>query len=364
MGVVTTAALSRDPGAPFSLEQVRIDGPRADEILVRVVASGICHTDLVTRAAGSAERPVLLGHEGAGVVAEVGAAVTTVRPGDHVLLTFRHCGACRNCAEGRPAYCLKANALNTFGRRADKTPRVSVDGAPVLDGFFGQSSLAGYALATADNTVVVDPSVDLALAAPLGCGFQTGAGAVLNVLRPRPDSWLALFGAGAVGMAALLAANTVGGVRTIVVETSPQRRDLALELGAAEVLDPAEGDVVERIRACTGEGVAHAVDTTGIPAVVADAVRALAVGGTLVALGLGAGAPPVDLRDLVMNGKSIRGCLEGDSVPSAFIPHLLDLHRAGRFPLERLVSVYPSAEIGVALDDQRAGKIVKPVLRW
>ncbi|WP_373280939.1 NAD(P)-dependent alcohol dehydrogenase [Nocardia higoensis] len=362
--MITTAALSRDPGEPFSLEQVHIDGPRADEILVRIVASGICHTDLVTRPAGSAQRPVLLGHEGAGIVEQVGAEVTTVRPGDHVVLTFRHCGACRNCAAGRPAYCLKADALNTFGRRADRSPRVTVDGARVLDGFFGQSSLAGYALSTEDNTVTVDPSVDLALVASLGCGFQTGAGAVLNVLAPQHDSWLALFGAGAVGMAALLAAHTAEGVRTIVVETSPQRRDLALELGASEVIDPAECDSAERIRALTGEGAAYAVDTTGIPAVLGDAVRALAVGGTVVALGLGAGVPPVDMRDLVMNGKSIRGCLEGDSVPSVFIPRLVELYRAGRLPLDRLVSVYPSAEIEVALDDQRTGKIVKPVLRW
>ncbi|MBF6353455.1 NAD(P)-dependent alcohol dehydrogenase [Nocardia higoensis] len=364
MTTVTTAALSRDPGEPFSLEQVTLDGPRADEILVRIVASGICHTDLVSRAAGSSQRPVLLGHEGAGIVEEVGAQVASVRPGDHVVLTFRHCGDCRNCAAGRPAYCLKANALNTFGARADRTSRVTVDGARVLDGFFGQSSLAGYALSTEDNTVVVDPSIDLALAAPLGCGFQTGAGAVLNVLAPEGDSWLALFGAGAVGMAALLAAATVDGLRTVVVETSPQRRDLAIELGAAEVIDPAGGGTAERIRELTGTGAAHAVDTTGIPAVLGDAVRALAVGGTVVALGLGSGTPPVDVRDMVMNGKSIRGCLEGDSVPSVFIPQLLELHRAGRFPLERLVSVYPGPEIDVALNDQRAGKIVKPVLRW
>ncbi|AXK84905.1 aryl-alcohol dehydrogenase [Nocardia farcinica] len=360
----TTAALSRDPRGPFQLEQVCLDAPRPDEILVRVLASGICHTDLVSRAAGAADRPVLLGHEGAGVVEEVGGAVTAVRPGDHVVLTFRHCGACRNCATGRPAYCRKATALNTFGRRADGTPRVTVDGAPVLDGFFGQSSLAGYALATADNTVVIDPSVDPVVAAPLGCGFQTGAGAVLNLLRPEADSWLVVYGAGAVGLAALLAARTLDGVRTVVVETSAQRRALALELGATAALDPADGDTTARVRELTGRGADHALEATGIPTVLADAVRALGVGGTVAAVGLGTGAPPLDMRDIVVHGKSIRGCLEGDSVPTEFVPRLLELYRSGRLPLDRLVSVYPSAEIETALADQRAGTIVKPVLRW
>ncbi|SLH87986.1 Zn-dependent alcohol dehydrogenase, class III [Mycobacteroides abscessus subsp. abscessus] len=223
---------------------------------------------------------------------------------------------------------------------------MTVDGAPVLDGFFGQSSLAGYALATADNTVVIDPSVDPVVAAPLGCGFQTGAGAVLNLLRPEADSWLVVYGAGAVGLAALLAARTLDGVRTVVVETSAQRRALALELGATAALDPADGDTTARVRELTGGGADHALEATGIPAVLADAVRALG------------------MRDIVVHGKSIRGCLEGDSVPTEFVPRLLGLYRSGRLPLDRLVSVYPSAEIETALADQRAGTIVKPVLRW
>ncbi|PRC47678.1 NAD(P)-dependent alcohol dehydrogenase, partial [Mycobacterium sp. ITM-2017-0098] len=171
----TTAALSYDPTDPFVVEHVLVDDPRGDEILVRIEAAGICHTDLVNRAARTADRPVLLGHEGSGVVAAVGERVVTVKPGDHVVLSFRHCGACVNCTAQRPAYCRNALRLNQFGARPDGTPRVTVAGQPVLDGFFGQSSLAGYALTTADNTVVVDPDVDPVLAAPLGCGFQTGA---------------------------------------------------------------------------------------------------------------------------------------------------------------------------------------------
>ncbi|MEV0432298.1 NAD(P)-dependent alcohol dehydrogenase [Nocardia sp. NPDC050413] len=360
----TTAVLSRDPAADFSVETVEIDEPRAGEILVRMAATGICHTDLATRRAGAADRPILLGHEGAGVVEAVGPGVRTVRAGDHVVLTFRHCGDCANCGAGRPAYCLHATTLNNFGRRADDTPRVLVDGAPVLSGFFGQSSLAGYALSSEDNTVVVDPAIDPALAAPFGCGFQTGAGAVLNVLRPEPGARLVVYGAGAVGMAALLAARTVPDVEVVVVETSSSRGELALELGARAAVDPAGEATAARVRELTGGGATHAVDTTGIPAVLGDAVAALGIGATVVAVGLGRGAPPIDVGDIVLQGKTIRGCLEGDSVAATFIPHLLDLHAQGRFPVDRLVSRYAASDIAAAVHDQRTGKVIKPVLTW
>ncbi|WP_280303081.1 NAD(P)-dependent alcohol dehydrogenase [Nocardia neocaledoniensis] len=360
----TTAVLSRDPAAAFSIEPVEIDEPRAGEILVRIAAAGICHTDLATRRAGAADRPILLGHEGAGVVAAVGPEVSGVRAGDHVVLTFRHCGACANCLAGRPAYCRESLALNQFGRRAHDMPRVAHAEGPVLDGFFGQSSFAGYALTTADNTIVVDPAIDLAVAAPFGCGFQTGAGAVLNVLRPEAGAWLAVYGAGAVGMAAVLAARTLDGVRVLVVETSAARRGLALELGADAAVDPADGPTVAAVRELTGGGATHALDTTGIPSVLADALAALATGATVVAVGLGRGTPPIDVSEIVLHGKTIRGCLEGDSVPAEFIPRLLDLHAAGRFPAERLIGRYRHTEIDAALADQRAGRVVKPVLTW
>lgn len=192
-------------------------------------------------------------------------------------------------------------------------------GRAVLDGFFGQSSFAGYALAYEDNTVVVDPGTDPVIAAPLGCGFQTGAGAVLNVLRPRSDSTLVVFGAGAVGLAGVLAALAAEVEAVIVVEPSPSRRALAESLGARAALDPAD-DPVRRIRELTGGGADYALDTTGRPAVLADAVSALAVGGAAVAVGLGTGVPNIDLRDLVMRGKSVHGCLEGDSIPATFTP--------------------------------------------
>ncbi|NKY28653.1 NAD(P)-dependent alcohol dehydrogenase [Nocardia gamkensis] len=362
--VTTTAVLSRDPAAPFTVEAVEIDEPRDDEILVRVQATGICHTDLISRAAGAADRPVLLGHEGAGVVEAVGASVTGVRPGDRVVLTFRHCGTCRNCRAGRPAYCVRAAKLNQFGPRADRSSRVTIAGTAVLDGFFGQSSFAAYALTTSDNTVVVDTQVDPAILAPLGCGFLTGAGAVLNVLRPDRDARVAVYGAGAVGMAGVLAALASEVAELVVVEPSPFRRALALELGATAALDPAADDIVPAMRKLTDGGATHALDTTGSSRVLATAAAVAALGGTVVAVGLGTGVPEIDLRDIVLGGKGIRGCLEGDAVPATFIPHLLDLHAAGRFPIDRLVTAYPHTDINAALAQQRDGKVVKPVLTW
>ncbi|NKY51092.1 NAD(P)-dependent alcohol dehydrogenase [Nocardia vermiculata] len=361
---LTTAALSRDPRGPFAVETVDIDDPRGDEILVRIEASGICHTDLVSRAAGTADRPVLLGHEGAGTVEAVGAEVTTVRPGDRVVLTYRHCGSCRNCRLGRLPYCARSSALNQFGARPDRSARVTVDGSRVRDGFFGQSSFAGYALTTADNTVLVPAGTDPVLAAPLGCGFQTGAGAVLNVLAPEPDSQLVIYGAGAVGMAGLLAAGTLDSTAVIVVEPSATRRALAIELGASAALDPADGDTRSAIGDLTGGGATHALDTTGRPDVLADAVTALTVGGAVAVVGLGAGVPQLDLRDIVLGGKTIHGCLEGDAVPERFIPELLALYAAGRLPLDRLIRTYPHTEITAALADHHAGQVVKPVLTW
>ena len=247
-----TAALSRGPDSPFTLETVELDEPRADEVLVRIVATGLCHTDLFTKAAlPHALGPAVLGHEGAGIVVHVGSRVNGVTPGDHVILSYRHCGDCDQCRSAGPAYCVDAHRLNSSGRRADGSATVTQNGEPVRAAFFGQSSFAEHVLATADNVVVVDKSVDLTAAAPLGCGFQTGAGAVLNVLRPVSESSVVVFGAGSVGFAALLAARSAGVATLLAVDPVPARRALAEEFGAVAI-DPGSQDVVAAIRAATG----------------------------------------------------------------------------------------------------------------
>lgn len=352
-----TAALSRSPDSPFTLESVDLDEPRLDEVLVRVHATGVCHTDLTFKS--RVPGPAVFGHEGAGVVEAVGERVKGIEPGDHVLLSYRSCGECAHCRAGYPPYCSRGALLNMSGGRGDGTATLSQNGTRLFGSFFGQSSFAQYALAAADNVVVVDRSVDLALAAPLGCGFQTGAGAVLKVLTPELSSRLVVFGAGGVGLAAVMAAKAVGVEAVVVVDPVASRRDKAVELGASQTVDPANEDVAALTR-----GATHALDTTGLPEVVATALGALESRGMLVVVGLGARHATIDIRDLMYSGKTIRGCAEGDASPSEFIPELLALHAQGRFPMEAIVRRYDAGDIENAVADSLSGSAIKPVLVW
>ncbi|GIE91330.1 NAD(P)-dependent alcohol dehydrogenase [Actinoplanes regularis] len=346
------AALVETTGGPFTLRDVDIVGPGADEILVRITAAGICHTDLAMRRRWPAARlPMVFGHEGAGVVEAVGASVTTVAPGDQVCLSFRSCGECVQCRAGQPAYC-RLSDLNTRG--VSSTLRRG--GAPVFGGFFGQSSFATHAITYPGNTVKIPADFPATLAAPLGCGVQTGAGTVLNVLDPAPGETIVIFGAGGVGLSALLA-GLLRDCRVIVVEPRPARRDLAVALGAAEALDPA-ADLPARVLKAH-----HAIDTTGRPETISQAIDVLRRRGTLALVGIG-GTANVDIMTVLAGGISIRGVIEGDADPAVFLPYLIDLHRQGRFPLERLITTYPFAEIERAAQDALTGKTVKPVLTF
>ncbi len=353
-------------GEDFTLTEVELDAPQADEVLVRMVATGICHTDITLRTFLPAEMfPNVFGHEGAGVVEQVGDGVTDIKPGDHVLLSFRACRSCGPCVAGHVGYCDSHLMLNYMGMRMDGSHTLTRDGAPVFGSFFGQSSLAAHAITSADNCIVVDPSLDLTHAAPYGCGFQTGAGTVFNTLQVGADDSLAVFGAGAVGLAAIAAAATTG-ARIVAVDLQPSRLAIAEKYGAATVdatgLDGAT--VVERVKELTGGGASYAIDTTAVPDVVRDAQRALAPRGTLVALGLGAEEYPLDAIDLLQNGKVVRGSIEGDSDPHLMVPTLLALNAAGRFPVDELIRTYPADQIHTAVADLLAGTVVKPVLLW
>src|SRR4051812_27361324 len=267
----TRAAVVEAKGEPFTMTEVELDEPRDDEVLVRMVATGICHTDLTMGSFLPAEMfPNVFGHEGAGVVEEVGAAVRGLAPGDHVVMSFRSCRACANCEAGLVGYCDQTLLLNYMGMRMDGSTSLSRDGSAVFGNFFGQSSLAAHALAYADNCVKVDPGLDLRLLAPYGCGFQTGAGTVLNVLRPGTDDSLVVYGVGAVGLAAIAAAAAEGVESILAVDPLESRRAVAERLGAT-TLDPRQESVVDRVRELTGGGAAYAVDTTAIPEVVKQA---------------------------------------------------------------------------------------------
>ncbi|WP_295654137.1 NAD(P)-dependent alcohol dehydrogenase [uncultured Dietzia sp.] len=361
----TRAAVAEGPGQPFQLSELQIDEPRSDEILVRVKAVGLCHTDITMKMMLPEEMfPRVFGHEGAGVVEAVGADVQGVKVGDHVVMSFRSCRECERCQAGAVGYCRQAMALNYLGYRSDGSTTFHRDGAAVAGSFFGQSSFSELAIASPDNVVVVDPDVDLLTAAPFGCGFQTGAGAVLNTIDPDPASSLVVYGAGAVGLSAVAAARARRVQTIIAVDTKDSRLEAAAGLGAVGV-NPSElpdGSFVERIRELTGGGAAAGVDTTAVPQVIKQAVRALAPRGTLVVVGLGAPEIELDAVDLMQNGKIVRGCIEGDSDPKTMIPELLGMYRAGDLPLGSLVTTYRFDQINEAVEDVEAGKVVKPVL--
>ena len=350
------AAVLRRRAVPMKIETLEMEGPRADEILVRLVASGICHTDIgFVDDWSSSDMPAVLGHEGAGVVEEVGRGVKGVRPGDHVVLSYQSCGRCSPCRHGRPADCERLYEANFGFARLDGTNALERSG--VRGHFFGQSSFSTHSLATKRNVVPVPRDLPLELLAPLGCGLQTGAGTVMNSFKVPAGAGIAIFGTGAVGLAAVMAARLAGAGPIIGVDIKPKRLELALELGATDVIDARREEIAARIAKITGSGVNFVVDTTGEPEMVRLAVAVLKPRGR-VALLTG------DMTDRTSpGGRKAVGIIQGDAVPQRFIPQLIDLYRAGRFPFDRLVKFYDFKDINRAIADSRKGDTIKPVLR-
>lgn len=351
----------------MELEQLLVSAPAAGEVLVRVAGVGICHTDLVARdQIIPVPLPVVLGHEASGIVEAVGAGVHDIEPGDAVVLSFASCGHCRHCDDDKPGYCEEFPQRNFLGRRLDGSTAYSGADGPIGSHFFGQSSFAELAVTDRKNLVRVDSPLPIELLGPLGCGIQTGAGAVLLSLDCQPGSSIAIFGAGAVGLSAVLAAATRRCATIIVVEPVAARRELAMELGATHVFDPSGGeDVTAMIRAVVPKGVDASLDVSGVPAAIEQAIAVVAKRGTC---GL-VGAPQkpgqtaaLRFGQFVQNGTRLVGIMEGYAAPSHFIPSLLALQAEGRFPFEKMLTVYPFGDIEKALSDQASGLCVKPVL--
>lgn len=360
------AAVARADDAAFAIETVELDDPRDDEILVRIVGVGLCHTDLAAQAGGlGLPMPAVLGHEGSGIVERAGRAITKVAPGDHVVLTFRSCGACPNCARGDPAYCHHSVPLNIGGARADGTPAIHSGGEACGCNFFGQSSFSTHALAYERNVVKVDPAAPLELLGPLGCGVQTGVGAILRSLDCRAGSGLLVLGGGSVGLSAVMGAKLRDMAPVIVLEPVAPRRDLALALGATYALDPAETpDLVAAIRAITPAGVDYVFDTTGIPDLQNAGMDCLAPKGAMGVVGLNPPGtpPPGEMRAVMRAGLTIRGIIEGDSDPDSFIPEMIALFLAGKLPFDRMITTYPLSDINRAVRDHKDGLCLKAVL--
>ena len=361
------AAVVREAGGPFLLEPARLRAPKADEVVVQIAATGLCHADILARDQHypAPRVPLVLGHEGAGVVVDRGASVRDLEIGDHVVLSFAFCGACKPCDSGGRGYCDRFTDLNFGGADAGgETALHDREGQPLHDHFFGQSSLATHAVVNQRYAVRVDRTIPLELLGPLGCGVQTGAGAVLNSLGMTEGSSFVVYGGGAVGLSALLAARLRDPKAAVVIDIVPDRLALARELGATHVIDARSDNVLEEVRDATGGGADFALDTTGIPEAIGGAIDGLAKRGSL---GLVAAAPGAvatfEILPMFLRGCTIRGIIEGDSIAETFIPQLLDHYRQGRFAFDRLLKFYAFEDLNQAVEDALNGSAIKPVVR-
>jgi len=358
-----TAAVSRADQAAPSLEQLELEAPRPGVMLVRIVAVGICHTDLHEHPGRHAPHPIVLGHEGAGVVEALGEGVRGFAVGDHVLLSGSSCGTCASCVAGRPTYCDLAMPMNFGGKRLDGSTALSCGAEKVHSHFFGQSSFATHSIVPERTAVKVDKDLPLELIAPLGCGVITGAGSVIEALKVKAGDTIAVLGTGGVGLSAVMAARLVGARRIVAVDIDQARLDLALELGATDIVRADSENVAQQIRSITGRGVDFSFNTTTVAAVHTIALECLAMNGTagFVAAPRGEWAPA--MFPMLAGGRQLRGILGGDANPRTFLPMLIDYWRQGRFPFDKLIRTYRFDEIDKAFHDSEKGTVIKAVLK-
>jgi aryl-alcohol dehydrogenase len=360
-----TAAVVHEAKAPFELQTVELGPPHEDEVLVRIVASGVCHTDVVCRDHWiPVPLPVVLGHEGSGVVEQVGSAVRDLAVGDHVVLSWgRGCGRCNNCLRGEQAYCDQMGRVSFSCQRADGSTSITREGQRIHSHFIGQSSFATHAVVQEAHAVKVDRELPLELLGPLGCGLLTGSGAVFDALRVPTGSTLIVFGVGAVGLSAVMAAKVVGCSRIVAIDLNRERLTLARELGASDALHPEDGPLGPRIQELLPGGADFAIETTANPDVVRSAVEAVHLRGVCALLGAAPLGTELKLDMFsVLLGRTIKGVIVGDGVPQRAIPRLIELYKSGRFPLESLVRFYDFSELNQAVEDSLLGRVVKPVV--
>ena len=361
-----TAAVVDEVDGAFTLTDLEMDEPGHGEVVVRLVASGVCDLDaLARRGRLPFPLPGVLGHEGAGVVAATGPGVSGIGPGDRVVIGWPYCETCRHCRAGQPRYCVRLSELLTGGTRLDGASALSrADGTPVSGHFFGQSSFATYALTTAAALVPVPDGLPLAAMGPLACGIATGAGAIFNTVRPQAGTRLAVFGAGSVGLAAVMAARNSPATRIIAVDRNEARLRLALDLGATHMVDSSRDDPVEAIADICGGPVDYTLECTGVPRVVRQAADCVGMLGTCILIG-GAPAGAEFSLDHVSTlwGKRVIGILGGGGRSHELIAGLMELYEQGRFPFDRLIEYYDLADVEQAMACVAAGDVVKPVLR-
>lgn len=363
------ALVVAEKDASFEEHDIELDEPGRGEVLVKIAAAGVCHTDAITRAGDMPMPfPSVLGHEGSGVVEAVGDGVTQVSVGDRVVIGWPWCGECRNCLAGEHRYCLRTGEALVSGRRFTGELRGTTayhhDGKDLNGHFFGQSSFATHSITRENAVVKVPDDVPLELLGPLACGLATGAGAVLNEARPQLGDSILVVGVGAVGLAAIMAARNSGVTRIIAADLHDSRLELATEFGATHTINSGSSDIVAEVERMTGSTVDFAFDCTGVISVIETIADTVGMLGTLVLVGGAPAGAAFSLDHLsTLWGKRVIGVLGGGGRSSQLIPALIDLYRQGRFPFDRLVRYYEMGEIEQALADSSSGDVIKPILR-
>lgn len=363
------AAVLRQVQTPLSVEEVEVLPPRANEVLVRLAAAGVCHSDQhVISGDLPAALPAILGHEGAGVVEAVGPGVTRVAPGDHVILLFRAtCGACSYCAIGRPALCGIGLRLRATGLMPDGTSRFR-QGGQELRSFAGVSCFAEYTVVLEQAVVPIRPEMPLDRAALVGCSVMTGVGAVVNRARVEPGASVLVIGAGGVGLNVVQGAALVGAEPIIAADLVPAKLELACAFGATHTIDASREDVLAATRELThGEGVDYAFEAVGRPALISLAVEAVRRGGTAVIVGLAPSAAEATIRPqaMVLQEKALLGTIYGSTRPHHDMPRLVDLYLAGKLKLDELISRrYRLDEINEGFRAMLAGEVARGVVAF
>lgn len=360
------AAVFYEPHRPFVIETLDLDAPRAGEVLVKVAAAGVCHSDwhLMTGATQHAT-PVVPGHEGAGIVEAVGPGVSSVQPGDHVALNWApSCGRCFYCLHERPNLCETYVAPIWAGTMLDGTTRLSKDGAPVYH-FSATACFAEYTVVPEPCCVPLRKTIPLTVAALIGCAVTTGVGAVLNTAAVRPGSSVVVFGVGGVGLSAVMGARLAGAGRIIAVDVHEAKGDMALAFGATDFV-MAGPEANEEIRRLTdGRGADYAVEAIGIPAVQEQCLTAVRPGGTVVLAGIAPMGSSTNLPGAILTRqeKTVTGSYYGSANTARDFPFYADLYERGLLDLNRLISrTYPLSAINEAYADMLGGEIARGVI--
>lgn len=358
------AAVSH-PGGNLTIETGQLDAPKALEVMVKIEACGICHTDLLaSRSKLGTRLPAVLGHEGVGRVQQVGEGIDHLAPGDRVVMSFGACGQCASCLNQETAYCQQALPLNFLGRRLDgSSPLTFKNLSPVTGHFFAQSSFSTHAIVRSTNVVKIDDDLPSHLIVPMACGVQTGISSIVNILQPLPHQRLAVFGCGTVGLSAIIAAKNMGCKEVMAIDVKDERLSLATELGATQTVNGTDPRAVEEVLKAAG-GIHFGFDCTGSPRVIEQGFAHLLQQGKMLCAGV---SHPdshlsIDPRALVFGGRMLLGTVEGDANPHDCIPFMIDWYRKGKLPMERLVKTYAFNDIQQAMDDLSDGITIKPVL--